>query len=111
MSWRIAWRGKTWAEADLTVAHLAAIVETQGDDRWEFINPFGGPLRLLGVLASLIAVDAQRPVAEVLAELRYAPAAELLAALSTTDDDDEDPDDEDPAAAEWEAPIPAPAAV
>lgn len=90
MTWAISWHGKRWTEADLTVGHIAVICGSQGEDRWEYVNPWGGPMRLMGVLAALIAVDEQRPVNDVLAELAQVSAAEFLGALSEAPDEEED---------------------
>lgn len=81
--WTIKWGDHVWGEADLTVGHMAAIVTVQGIDSWEQCNPLGGPVRLMGVLAVLLAVAEDRAVDDVIKELAVRPAADLLNAIST----------------------------
>lgn len=93
MAWQITWGGTTWTESDLTVGHAAVICAAQGADDWSMLNPFDGPVKLMGMVAALVAVAEQRAVGEVLAELAPVPMAELMAALSTVADVDDEPVD------------------
>ena len=81
--WLITWGEKSWAETDLTVADAAAIVLARGIDDWDF-DPTKGPMRLLYVLAALVAVDEGRPLRTVVAELMALPFATVFAALDVS---------------------------
>ena len=78
--WALTWGGKEWTGADLTVAHLALIVEGRLVDDWSF-DPTAGPMRLVYVLAAFIALDESRPLLGVLQELYRLNASALVAAL------------------------------
>jgi hypothetical protein len=91
MGWQITWGGKTWRDTDLTVGHVAVILQIAGTDDWSLCDPFGGPGALMGVVTALVAVDQQRPVDSVMRELALAPMADLLGALSQPPPDDELP--------------------
>ena len=83
VAWSITWKGKTWTEDDLTVAHLALISVGRQVDSWD-INPTAGPLRLLYVLAAFIAIAAPMPIATAVAGLSQMSATEFLAVLDVS---------------------------
>lgn len=80
--WQLTWSGKTWSEDDLTGAHLAVLVLIHGQDDWGVVSPTAGPVRLMAVLATFIAISDGRDVTEVNAELSRASASALLDALT-----------------------------
>ena len=81
--WLITWGEKSWTVEDLTVAHMTAIVLGRGVDDWEF-DPSKGPMRLLYVLAALVAVDEGRPLRTVVVELMELPLSTIVAALDVS---------------------------
>lgn len=84
MKWKLSWGDKSWTEDDLTVGHVVLICQGLGEDTWEF-TPSAGPMKLLAVLAALIAVDQQMDLTEVMAVLGALPAEQLVAALGVDD--------------------------
>lgn len=97
MGWKIKWGQRSWTDADLTVGHMAVIVQAAGADDWEACNPLGGPLKLLGVLTALIAVDEARPWDAVLRELTAVNLLEFVNAINVLEEPD--PVEDLPAAA------------
>lgn len=91
MAWQITWNGRVWTEQDLTIGHVAAIVQSQGADSWEQIDPFAGPLRLLGILGVLVAADNEHTVEETIRAIALRPAVDLLNALSVVEEKPEVP--------------------
>ena len=81
--WTITWDEHEWTPADLTVAHLALIVEGRLVDDWAF-DPTAGPMRLIYVLAAFIAVDTGQPLRLVLEGLYGLPASTLVEALDVS---------------------------
>lgn len=99
--WRITWGDRSWTEDDLTGQHLATLSLISGDDRFENLlitedevrsYPTEGYMRLMFMLATLLAVDAANElndadeatgaVATSLQTVQQASADEILGALS-----------------------------
>lgn len=75
--WRITWRGKSWTDADVTGAHMAAIVGVTGDKTWAGLDPWRGPEALMGYLIALTGrAD----------EVMAAKAEEIVGALTAKED-------------------------
>lgn len=88
--WQITWGKSQWTEDDLTGQHLMLIVTAQGADQWEQCDPTGGPVRLIGVLAALIAIAESRPIEKVIVELALLPASVLVGCIGPRPDEDEE---------------------
>lgn len=80
MKWKLTWGDRSWTEDDLTVGHMVLICQGLGEDTWDF-TPTAGPMKLLAVLAALIAVDQQTELVGVMALLGALPAVQLVEAL------------------------------
>jgi hypothetical protein len=89
--WRIGWRGRVWTDADIRGEHLAFVALLTGDDSWRMLDvadvrPEVGPVRLMCLIAALVAVDDavsdETELAEIIVRVRATPVAELLDALS-----------------------------
>lgn len=95
-SWVLAWRGKKFAESDLTGQHLSVISLISGSDDFASldVDPRHGHQRLMMVLAAFIAVDATASlgdvdeatvaglVAEAVESVSAASAEEILGSLT-----------------------------
>lgn len=89
--WRIGWRGRSWTDADIRGEHLAFVALMTGDDSWRMlevaeVHPEAGPVRLMCLIAALVAVDDavsdEEQLAAIIRDVRATPVAELLGALS-----------------------------
>lgn len=85
MKWKLVWGDRSWTEDDLTVGHMVLICQGLGEDTWDF-TPTAGPLKLLSVLAAMIAVDQQTDLARVMVVLGALPAVRLVEALQVVED-------------------------
>jgi hypothetical protein len=81
--WLITWGGKSWTVEDWTVAHMTANVMCRGVDDWDF-DPSKGPMRLTYLIAAFIAMDEDRPIRTVVAELMALPLSTVVAALDVS---------------------------
>jgi uncharacterized membrane protein len=79
-AWTITWGEHTWAEGDLTGEHLV-LMQIGANQGWN-IEPTDGPVQLIATIAACVALEQQRPIADVIAEVRAVPASELISALT-----------------------------
>jgi len=91
--WKITWRGKTWAESDLTGRHLSVLSLITGRDDFDALemSPTQGHQRLMMMIAACMVVDAGAVgdtdeaaalMAESMDEVANAPVEEILGALT-----------------------------
>lgn len=85
MSFRLTWRGQSWTDADVLVMDLVTVQILLGGE-WSNFDPWSGPTQALALVAALVARTSGRSLAEVVDEVRAAPAAELLNALEPRED-------------------------
>jgi hypothetical protein len=80
--WTITWGMREWSDdkVDFTGADLADLQILTGKG-WNSLDPWGGPLELMSMIAVLETRDSGRDVREVFAELRDSPADELMGAI------------------------------
>lgn len=82
MGWQITWNDRTYTEDDMTAAHVALIMQAQGVDDWSFVDPLGGPVKLMGVLAAFVSIGEQRELPDVMAEIGNTPAVNFIGAIA-----------------------------
>jgi hypothetical protein len=82
--WRITWGDHSWTDSDVSGAHLVAVADLLEQDSWTSISPWTGPKSLAAWIVVLVASQG-RELDDALAEVYSAPAAKILAALSTPD--------------------------
>lgn len=99
-TWTISWEGRTWTDDDLTGQHLGTLAIISGDDRFQSLQideptmreyPKEGYMRLMNMLATLIAVDAvtddmddtraAEALAQALKSVQQAKADDILDAV------------------------------
>ena len=96
--WSLTWQGKTYADADLTGQHLAALALISGDDRFEqlavtpqelSVYPALGYMRLMNLLGAFVTVDVaneydgdEAEVASALEEIQKASADDILGSVT-----------------------------
>lgn len=79
--WEATWGGKTWTQEDLTAGDCVAIQQLAGGG-FECLDPFAGPLQMAAMIAAVYGRLADHPPLVVFEQLRIAPAAELLDAVT-----------------------------
>ena len=82
--WRITWGDESWTDSDVNGAHLVAVADLLEQDSWTSISPWTGPKSLAAWLVVLVASKG-RDLDDTIAEIYSAPAAQIVAALSTAD--------------------------
>jgi hypothetical protein len=82
--WRITWGHQSWTDRDVNGAHLVAVADLLEQDSWTSISPWTGPKSLAAWIVVLVASQG-RELDDALAEVYSAPAADIIAALTTVD--------------------------
>lgn len=82
--WRITWGDNSWTDSDVLGAHLVAVADLLEQDSWTSISPWTGPKSLAAWIVVLVASQG-RDLDETIAEVYSAPAADVIAALTTVD--------------------------
>lgn len=84
----MTYEGRSWGEADVTVAQALVVSELLERDRWQDVQPTASPRACVAWLATLLAVEAGVSVEEAQAAVLALPLSTLVGCLSV---DDEEP--------------------
>ena len=79
--WSLTWGEHEWTAADMTGDHAVLVAASLGGDTWD-VSPVSGVVHLVAVLAAFVSLAESRSLLEVVAEVRAAPFAVLVGALS-----------------------------
>lgn len=82
--WTITWGERSWTDNEVLAGDMASIQLLLGGG-WENVDPWAGPLQLMGTIAALETRASGRELLEVMAEVRDSPATELLDAIQPRD--------------------------
>jgi hypothetical protein len=80
VTWKLTWREHSFAEDDLTVAHLSVVCSLIRDS-WD-LSPRNGPLQCAAFLAAWLMIGEQRSLDDVMGELRSASVPDFAGALT-----------------------------
>lgn len=81
MKFTLTWRGQSWTDDEVLAMDLVTVQHILGGGLENF-DPWTGPAQVLAFVSALVSRDTGRDLDDVLAEIRHAPAEELVAAIT-----------------------------